>query len=422
MEPPLVLKLPKLPVPDALVYRYGRGRTFFPKPVAFSVPLLIATVANNDMRRFFGVLVDIAAPSIRDWVVYVPLQLNADLVPFKRTVYTMHQLEGMRNMWPDYGENAFLRRLVVFADNVYNWLPWRLCNPCNLLGFTVLGSTLTWPHKPSQGQPCLLLDSVLGSVSMYAVTTSTIKPAELDFMLMENWKPPTDVLDDADDARNSSQLLSGMSIHDESDAAAGVPTFIEQVPSDVEHVAITNLPTQVDAKYTLAYVRAEPTAINMAHFFCNFLTLHKGPFPVLESIRAIRQDFHAVLCKFKQFDVPVWTSQQHWNWLSDPTEPNHSVFLTYNRLLKRYEKSKSPVEEDMDHKAMQRRADETARKTKITERMAMQEARRIEIEEDLVKVLPINTSLHEFERSVSNRLLQERRRQRHHAEERVNDL
>jgi hypothetical protein len=412
------LQLARMPVANELVFRYGRGRSFFPQPVPFNVPLLIATAASPEVRRFYGVLVDISNSDMRQWKVLVPLNLTTDLSMFQRNLYTLGELEGLHRMWPQQGENAFLRRLVVFADNKYLWLPWRLCQPFNLMGFTVLGDVRTYENH----------DAVLAALKTYkpyTIMASTIKPGELDFVLLSQWPEPHPM--NTEPLRETSLPLA-------STVATMASVVISVVPGDCMDLDL--LPSKVELDCTWEYVMAHPTARNMAQFFFNFLELRKDGmltkagkpnrravkdkawiFPALDPdrpIRGVRDDFNAVLCKFKDVDTPMWTSQQHWNWLSDPDDPDNKIFQPYSRYLKKY-LLPSTVTLDED---IRKHAEQCVKRTLVSEKMAKYEVQRQLLEEEFIRDRDSQTkSLSEYERAVHNRIMQARRRERRRPEE-----
>lgn len=412
------MQLAPMPVGNELVFRYGRGRSFFPQPVSFNVPLLIATATTPEVRRFYGVLVDISAPDMRLWRVFVPLHLTMDLSMFQRQLYTLGELEALHRMWPQQGENAFLRRLVVFADNKYSWLPWRLCQPFNLMGFTVRGDVRTYTDYD-------YLQAALKTYKPYTIMASTIKPGEMDFVLLAQWPDPHPMQPDTTTVPAAAAAGA---------VASGGVVLIPLVPGDC--MDLDPLPVKVELDCTWDYVVAHPTARNMAQFFFNFLELRKDGmltkagkpnkravkdkawiFPVLDTdrpIRGVRDDFNAVLCKFKDVDVPMWTSQQHWNWLSDPDDPDNKIFQPYSRYLKKYlQPSSVALDEDI-----RKHAEQCVKRTLVSEKMAKYEVQRQVLEEEFIRDRDSQTkSLTEYERAVHNRILQERRRERRRPEE-----
>lgn len=118
--------LPSLPIQS--IY-YSRVNKLFPHAVLFEVPLLCAPAAIHGERRGYYILVDITAEDVLQWEVFIPKSTEF-MHPLAGQTVTLGQLQ-LRS------HDMFLKQLLV--RQATTWLPWMLCNPFNLCGFTVRG-------------------------------------------------------------------------------------------------------------------------------------------------------------------------------------------------------------------------------------------------------------------------------------------
>jgi hypothetical protein len=135
------ISLPPFPVSIKMVPHYGRGRRYFSSAVPFSVPLLCWTKFSSNFLFF---IIEISDDWL-DWKLAIPQAAGNHMIvphdskgmPVKNPLICNQYMEctiaQIQRRYDDFWEKTCV---LMGADT---WIPMKLADPFNLLGFTCFG-------------------------------------------------------------------------------------------------------------------------------------------------------------------------------------------------------------------------------------------------------------------------------------------
>jgi len=282
------------PVPDKFVPQYGRGRSFFPAPIEFQVPVLCRSMQHDTPLFFYVVDVNTEWES---WGLALPQSSDNHVICYAEPVVIQPaDMKGRHK--PRLAENGYMRwtvaelrrRLPQFWRNASvlmiddTWLPMELADPFNLLGFTCLPSgprTIPLAQLPTWKQ-------------QDATAVTYIKPLHIN--------TPVNVASLVGYLSVPAVELAVSDIIASTDVASAKPSPV------LEALVIGDGSRAV----TVKQLKEQPTVVNMRDYLQNRLK-QRGPAKIATMTDITDAYYHsdadvAYLCTFPNLAEPIWVA------------------------------------------------------------------------------------------------------------------